>query len=260
MNLDLNGKAALVTGGSDGIGKATAQKLAEEGVSVAITARRVEHLNAASKEIEEITGGRVLSLPGDVTDAVQIKAVVDKAAKAFGRLDLLVSNAGRSAAGHVDLIDDELWREDIELKLMAAVRGARAAAEHMRIQGGGSIVNITTPYGKAPRPGSAPTAVTRAAGIALTKAMSLDYAPDNITVNTVCIGLIKSAQHERSWQVSKREVTLEQWYSEMGANVPLGRVGDAEEAANLITFLLSDRAAYITGTAVNIDGGMSPVV
>ncbi len=260
MNLGLSGKAALVTGGSDGIGKAATHRLAEEGVSVAITARRAEHLDAAVKEIRTATGGRVLALPGDMIDPAQVESVVSEAAAAFGRLDILVSNAGKSAADHVDMVDDEVWREDVDLKLMAAVRGSRAAAPHMRKQGGGRIVNITTPSGKAPGGGTVPTSVSRAAGIALTKAMSLDYAGDGITVNTVCIGLIKSMQHERWWKSSGRDLTLDEWYEQMGTKVPLGRVGEAEEAADLIAFLVSDRAAYITGTAVNIDGGMSPVV
>lgn len=260
MDLGLSGKAALVTGGSDGIGKAAAHRLASEGVAVAITARRAEHLQATANEIEAATGGRLLALPGDMGDAAQVGSVVADAVAAFGRLDILVSNAGKSAAGHVDEMSDEVWREDLDLKLMGAVRGARAAAPHMRARGGGRIINITTPSGKAPGGDTVPTSVSRAAGIALTKAMSLDYAPDGITVNTVCIGLIKSMQHERWWERSGSDGTLEQWYEQMGAKVPLGRVGEAEEAADLIAFLASDRAAYITGTSVNIDGGMSPVV
>ena len=260
MNLGLDGKAALVTGGSDGIGRATARRLAAEGAKVAITARRAEHLSEVALEIGKDTGTEVVALPGDVTDPDQVSKVVDGAAAALGGLDILVSNAGRSAAGHIDQITDGVWREDVDLKLMAAVWGARAAAIHMRRRGGGRIVNITTPAGKAPPPAMVPTSVSRAAGIALTKAMSLDYASDGITVNTVCIGLIKSAQHERWWHSSGREITLEEWYEEMGSRVPLGRVGEAEEAADLIAFLVSERGAYITGTAVNVDGGLSPVV
>ena len=260
MNLGLDGRAALVTGGSDGIGRATAHRLAAEGADVAITSRRADHLREAAAGIERETGKRILALPGDVTDPAQVRSVVDGAAAALGGLDILVSNAGRSAAGHIDEVSDGVWREDVDLKLMAAIWGARAAAVHMRRRGGGRIVNITTPAGKAPPAATVPTSVSRAAGIALTKAMSLDYAADGITVNTVCIGLIKSAQHERWWRSSGRDITLDDWYSEMGSRVPLGRVGEAEEAADLIAFLVSGRAAYITGTAVNMDGGMSPVV
>lgn len=260
MNLGLSGKAALVTGGSDGIGRATAHRLAAEGASVAICARREDHLREAAASICEATGAKIYAMPGDVSAPGEIESMVERAVSSLGRLDILVNNAGKSAAGHVDAVTEDVWREDLDLKLMAAVAGARAAAVHMRRVGGGRIINITTPAGKAPRGGSVPTSVSRAAGLALTKAMSLDYAPDLITVNTVCIGLIKSAQHERWWQESGRDLTLEEWYEEMGSGVPLGRVGEAAEAADLIAFLVSDRAAYITGTAVNMDGGMSPVL
>jgi NAD(P)-dependent dehydrogenase (short-subunit alcohol dehydrogenase family) len=133
----------------------------------------------------------------------------------------------------------------------------------MRAQGGGRIVNITTPGGKAPGPASVPTSVSRAAGIALTKELSKDYAKDNILVNTVCIGLIKSGQNRRSWErarVDRPDLTEERYYEERGESIPLGRVGEAGEAGDLIAFLVSDRAAYITGTSVNIDGGSSAVV
>ena len=123
MNLGLSGRAALVTGGSDGIGRATAHRLATEGVSVAITARRTDHLQAAASEIAKETGGEVLALPGDVTRPDQVQSVVDQAASAFDRLDILVSNAGRSAAGHVDAVADAVWREDLDLKLMGAIPG-----------------------------------------------------------------------------------------------------------------------------------------
>ncbi|MCH7745194.1 MAG: SDR family oxidoreductase, partial [Chloroflexi bacterium] len=148
-------------------------------------------------------------------------------------------------------------------KLFGAIRCSRLAIPHMKAQGGGRIINITTPGGKAPAPRSVPTSVSRAAGIALTKEMSKDYAQDNILVNTVCIGLIKSGQHERRWEQQNAQnpsLTLDNWYDDMAKRVPLGRVGEAEEAGDLIAFLASNRASYITGVAINIDGGTSSVV
>ena len=174
-----------------------------------------------------------------------------------------MNNAGTSAAGLFETISDEVWRYDLELKLFGAIRCSNKAIPLMKANGGGRIVNITTPGGKAPGAGSVPTSVSRAAGIALTKEMSKDYAGDNILVNTVCIGLIKAGQHERRWESAKEQnadLTLEAYYEEMGKRVPIGRVGEAREAGDLVTFLVSDRAAYITGVAVNIDGGTSPVV
>jgi 3-oxoacyl-[acyl-carrier protein] reductase len=259
LNLDLNGKTALVTGGSDGIGKATANRLAAEGVDVIICARRKDHLETAAKDISKGKSSRVVPITCDVTKHDDIKNTVSKAIDLFGKLDILVNNAGRSLHGHFSEITDEIWQEDLELKLMGAIRFSRAVAPYMKQNGWGRIINVTTPGGKAPGPASVPTSVTRAAGIALTKEMSLDYAKDGILVNTVCVGLIKSAQHERSWSESNKNISLNEWYSEKGEPVPIGRFGEANEAADVIVFLASERSSYITGTAINVDGGSSAV-
>jgi len=261
LNLDLNGKTAVVTGGSDGIGKATAARFAQEGANVVICARRTDHLIAAAGEIAKGTSSKVIPITCDVTNPTDIKNTVSETINLFGKIDILINNAGRSAAGHIDRIPDDIWYEDIELKLMGAVRFARAVAPYMRKNRWGRIINITTPGGKAPRPSSVPTSVTRAAGIALTKEMSLDYAKDGILVNTVCVGLIKSAQHERFWEDSDKEYqTLDEWYSVNGKAVPLARFGESYEVADTIVFLASEKASYITGTAINVDGGSSAVI
>ncbi len=263
MDMGLKDKVALITGGSDGIGKAAAKVMAAEGAKVVICARRQDVLDRAAAEVSEQTGGDVMAVAADVTEPDQIQNLFDKVIEAHGRIDVLVNNAGTSAAAYFENVSDETWRYDIELKLFGAIRCSRLAIPHMKAQGGGRIINITTPGGKAPAPRSVPTSVSRAAGIALTKEMSKDYAEDNILVNTVCIGLIKSGQHERRWEQQNAEnpgLTLDKWYDEMGKRVPVGRVGEAEEAGDLIAFLASDRASYITGVAINIDGGTSAVV
>ena len=263
MDLGLNGKVAVVTGGSEGIGKAAAGRLAQEGARVVICARSVDVLEEAASELREQTGGEVTAVQADVTDPDQIKSLFDTVISTYGRVDILVNNAGTSSAGHFGDVADEAWEYDLDLKLFGAIRCSRLAIPHMKNQGGGRIINITTPGGKAPRAGSVPTSVSWAAGIALTKEMSLDYASDNILVNTVCIGLIKSGQHRRRWERERADgstASLDDWYGDMGENVPVGRVGEAEEAADLIAFLASDRASYITGTAINMDGGASAVV
>ena len=263
MDMGLTGKVALVTGGSDGIGKGTATSLCAEGARVVICARRQDVLESAAADIRAQTGGDVTPMVADVTDQAAVDALFDAIAEKYGRLDILVNNAGTSAANLFENVTDEVWRYDIELKLFGAIRCSQRAIPLMKAQGGGRIVNITTPGGKAPTAGSVPTSVSRAAGIALTKEMSKDYAADNILVNTVCIGLIKAGQHERRWEAAKDGnpgLTLEAYYEEMGKRVPIGRVGEAREAGDLVAFLVSDRAAYITGVAVNIDGGTSPVV
>ena len=263
MDMGLTGKVALVTGGSDGIGKGTATSLCAEGAKVVICARRVDALEAAAAEIRAATGGEVTPISADVTKQEDVDALFDAIAARHGRLDILVNNAGTSAANLFENVSDDVWRYDLELKLFGAIRCSQRALPMMKAQGGGRIVNITTPGGKAPAAGSVPTSVSRAAGIALTKEMSKDYAGDNILVNTVCIGLIKAGQHERRFDAARGEdpdLTLEAYYEEMGKRVPIGRVGEAREAGDLVTFLVSERASYITGVAVNIDGGTSPVV
>jgi 3-oxoacyl-[acyl-carrier protein] reductase len=263
MDLGLAGKVAVVTGGSEGIGKAAAQSLAAEGAKVVICARRVEVLEAAAAEIQAATGGEVLAIPVDITQPEQVKALFEQTLAALGRIDILVNNAGTSSAHPFEEATTEIWEEDLQLKLFGAIHCIRAVLPHMKAQGSGRIINITTPGGKAPAARSVPTSVSRAAGIALTKALSKEYAAHNILVNTVCIGLIKSGQHHRRWEKShatEPDLSLDAFYGMLGKNVPLGRVGEAHEAGDLIAFLASARASYITGTAVNVDGGTSAVV
>jgi NAD(P)-dependent dehydrogenase (short-subunit alcohol dehydrogenase family) len=263
VDLGLQGKVAVITGGSDGIGKAAATALASEGAQVVICARRADVLEEAAAEISAATGGKVVAIAADVTQADQVKQLMEKTLDLFGRIDILVNNAGTSAAHPFEAATDEIWEADIQLKLMGAIYCIRAAVPHMKAQGSGRIINITTPGGKAPGPRSVPTSVTRAAGIALTKALSKEYAPYNILVNTVCVGVYKSGQQRRRWErmrADNPDLTLEAFYKEMGKNVPLGRVGEAREAGDVIAFLASERASYITGSAINADGGTSPVV
>jgi NAD(P)-dependent dehydrogenase (short-subunit alcohol dehydrogenase family) len=265
MDLGLKGKVAIVTGGSDGIGKAAAHRLAEEGARVAIVARRLDVLEAAAKEIEAATRGVVLPIQGDVTDRATAGRVVKTTVDQFGRIDILVNNAGTSMAKSFESVSDDDWEADFNLKVWGAVRLIRAVIPEMRKVGGGRIINVTNLGGRTPGPASMPTSISRAAGIALTKGLSRDLAKDNILVTTVCIGLIKSGQHERRYAQLKQsnpDLTLEEFYAQLAKNrgVPLGRVGEAHEAGDVIAFLASERASYLTGVAINIDGGTSPVV
>jgi NAD(P)-dependent dehydrogenase (short-subunit alcohol dehydrogenase family) len=254
VELGLKGKIAVVTGATEGIGRATAMKLAQEGAKIAICARRQAPLDQTAAELET-TGSEVLAVSADMSKTADIerfmKAVIDR----FGRIDILVNNAGTSARGKFLEIDDQTWSADIELKVFGAIRCTRLAVPHMKKNGGGRIVNITISSAKQPGAESYPTSVSRAAGLALTKALSREYAPDNIRVNTVCIGKIKSGQHERRYTREGR--SAEDYYKQTSRDIPLGRVGEAEEVASVITFLVSDAASYVTGTSVNLDGGIS---
>jgi NAD(P)-dependent dehydrogenase (short-subunit alcohol dehydrogenase family) len=255
LELALAGKIAVVTGGSEGLGRACAERLAAEGARVAICARRRDVLERAAGEIRTKTGSEVLARPADVTRAGDIGAFVGAVVDRLGGVDILVNNAGTSSAGGFENVDDEAWQTDIDLKLMAAVRFCRLVIPIMKRRGGGAILNVTTIGGKAPAPRALPTSVTRAAGINLTKSLAGEYAADGIRVNTICLGLVKSAQWER-----RAGGDLEAYYRDVARRIPLGRVGEASEFADLVAFLVSERARYITGTAVNFDGGMAAVV
>lgn len=260
MDLGLRGKSAIVTGGSEGIGKATAVRLAQEGANVLICARRADVLSEAEAEIRAVAIGEVVGVSADVTSQVDCDRVIAEAGSRFGGIDILINNAGQSAAGSFPDVDTQKWDSDLDLKLMAAVRFSQAALPFLRESDSARIVNLTATAGKAPRASSLPTSVSRAAGIALTKAMSLDLAKDGILVNTVCIGLVKSGQIGRNAGKRFPNVSLDEAYAQMGQALPLGRVGEPEEVADLIAFLVSARGSYITGTAINADGGAAAVV
>jgi len=257
MDLELKGKVAIVTGGSQGIGKATALRLAAEGACVVIAARGRELLDQAAAQIRA-AGGSVAAVPADVSRAEDCARLVSEAVAAFGRLDILVNNAGTSATAEFESVTDDVWQADFDLKLFAAIRLARLALPHMQRQGGGRIINVTNIGAKQPRAKSMPTTVTRAAGLAFTKALSKEFAPQQILVNTICIGTVRAGQHER--KAAKAGIPVEDLYAERGREIPLGRVGRAEEVANAIAFLASGAASYITGSSINLDGGASAVL
>jgi 3-oxoacyl-[acyl-carrier protein] reductase len=256
LDLGLNGKVAIITGGSEGLGRAAAEKLAVEGARVAICARRKDKLDQAADEIRKATNGQVLAYAADVSRAADCEGLVNAVVAQWGGVDILLNNAGTSAAAAFEKVDDETWQSDWELKVMGAVRMSRLVLPHMKKRGGGRIVNITTVGGKTPPARSLPTTVTRAAGLNLTKSLANEYAPDNVRVNTICIGLVRSAQIAR-----RAKGDLEAHYAELAKQrVPLGRVAHASEFADLFAFLVSERATYITGTAINFDGGSGMTV
>ncbi len=257
LELGLAGKVALVTGASEGLGRATADRFARSGAKVAMCARHKDVLERAADAIRHATGADLLAQTCDVTRPDQVEAFVAAAVARWGGVDILVNNAGTSAAAGFADVDDGQWQADFDLKVMAAIRLCRLVIPHMKRRGGGSIVNVTTVGGKAPAARALPTSVTRAAGINLTKSLANEYAADTIRVNTICLGVVKSGQWER-----RMKGDPEAFYREMAEKrrVPLGRFGEAHEFADLVAFLCSERAAYITGAAINFDGGLSAAV
>ncbi len=263
MDLDITGKVAIITGGSDGIGKATAETLAKEGAKVCIAARTKSKLDEAAESIKRLTSGEVIGLQADVRDENSVKEMIDHVSRLWNRIDILVNNAGTSSAAKFEDMTDEQVTEDFTLKVFGAIYCTRYALPWLKRSKSGVIVNITTPGGKAPLGGTQPTALSRAAGISLTKAWSKEFAQYGIRVNTVCVGVFKSGQHRKRWeeaQAKEPSYTLDDHWRKVGAGVPLGRIGEAHEAGDVVAFLCSERASYVTGTAINVDGGVAPVV
>jgi NAD(P)-dependent dehydrogenase (short-subunit alcohol dehydrogenase family) len=257
VDLGLKGKVAIITGSTEGIGKATALNFAQQGAKVAICSRDAEKVKHAVAEIEA-AGGEVLGMAADISKAADIEQFINAVADKFGRIDILVNNAGSSQRGAFLETEDAKWAADFELKVFGAIRCTRLAVPHMIKQGGGRVINITNVAAKQPGAGSGPTSISRAAGLALTKMLSKEFAAQNILVNTVVIGKIKSGQHERTRK--KLGLEPEVYFKKVAADIPMGRMGETAEAANAIVFLASNLATYVTGTSLNLDGGLSGVL
>ena len=260
MANNLVGKTALVTGSSMGLGRAMATALHGDGANVALLARRAEPLEAARAAIAERQGGQVRAFVCDVTDAAQIEATHAEVVATLGAVDILVNNAGQSQTGVFEEISDAVWQADLDLKLFAAIRFARLTFPGMKARRWGRIINILNTAAKAPPPASAPTSVSRAAGMALTKVLAGEGAPHNVLVNALMIGSIKSDQIRRAWQASGSNEALDEFVAKAGQRLPMGRMGEAEECASVALFLASAGASYLTGCAINVDGGVSRVV
>ena len=253
-------RCALITGGSQGIGFAAAANFMRAGASVAIVARRPAVLEEARERLAREGKGKVVTISADVSKAEDCARIFAAAEKELGRVDVLLNNAGTHSNGPFEVATDAIWQADFDLKLFSAIRLARAAFPGMKARKWGRIVNVLNSGAKWPRHGSAPTSVTRAAGMALTKVLSNEGAEHNVLVNAVLVGLIQTDQWVRGHAQENKGRTYDEYIAEMGKRIPMGRVGTAEEFANMILFLVSDAGSYVTGTAINVDGGMCPVV
>jgi NAD(P)-dependent dehydrogenase (short-subunit alcohol dehydrogenase family) len=258
MQVSLAGRSAVVTGGSKGIGLAVAREFAASGAEVAIVARGREALDAAVDGIRRQTQARVIGLQGDVGQADEVRRLYDEAMAALGKVDILVNNAGTSRNTPFMQLADDLLQGDLDQKLFAAVRMTRLVWPQMIERRWGRIINVLNIGAKAPRPGSMPTSISRAAGMALTKVLAGEGAAHNVLVNALLVGLIESNQHVE--RAARTGVALDDYLRNGAKEIPLGRFGKPEEFANLACLLASDAGSYITGTAINVDGGRSPAV
>ena len=264
MDVRLDGRTAIITGASKGLGLAMAKEFAASGANVAILARSPDTLAEAKATASAGAGsgptGKVETFQCDVSKADDIRRTFDAVIATFGKVDILINNAGQSRAMPSTQITDEIWQDDLDLKLFAAIRLSRLVWDGMKERKWGRIINVLNSGAKAPRANGAPTAVSRAAGMALMKVLSNEGAPHGILVNGMLVGLINSDQHVRRHRAAGSNESYEEFTRKMGANVPIGRIGKAEEFAAMACFLCSDHAGFTTGTAINMDGGATPVV
>lgn len=256
MELGLQGKIALVTGGSMGIGFACARALAREGASVAIVARNAARLEEAARQLRAETGAVVEPFPADLSQPTSATAVVEAVLARFGRIDVLVNNAGAAPGGVLERLTDEQWLEGLNLKFLGYMRMIRAVVPAMRRQGGGRIVNVIGNDGLKPSYWEIVPGAANAAGYNLTLALAEQYGPDGILINAVNPGPVATQRWDQLEKAMARDrgISQEQAHRLALASMPLGRIARPEEVADLVTFLASERNTFITGALITIDG------
>ena len=258
MDLGLHNRVALVAGASKGLGRAVAERLAREGADVLINSRSGGPLGAAAREIARDTGRRVVAAAGDVSDPEVCGALVDRAVGDLGRLDILVANAGGPPPGGVDDFDAAAYRSALEVNLMSTIQLTLAALPAMRKNGWGRVIAITSVSVKQPVRGLLLSNTARPGVVGFIKTISQDLASEGILCNVVAPGFIRTARVEAllASQAEARGLSREEVLEGITADIPAGRIGQPSEFANVVAFLASEAASYVTGHTIQVDGGL----
>lgn len=257
MELGLRGRIALVTGASKGIGKAIARGLAAEGCSVALAARTKSELEATAEAIHAETGAATFAFPADLTKTDDANHLVEATVKRFGRLDILVNNAGAARGGVVEHLTDDDWEQALQLKFLGYVRSIRAALPHMRRQKKGRVVNLIGNDGVKPSYWEIAPGAANAAGQNFTLSLAGQFGKENITFVAVNPGPVRTERWDGLVDAMARDMKISHAEADKLAprSIPLGRIAEVNEVADLVVFLASDRASFINGTMIEIDGG-----
>lgn len=257
MDFGLRNKVALVAAASQGLGKASALSLAREGARLVICSRNEQSIKKTAEEIRSATGAVVVPVVADVSKEGDIEAFVQTAIREFGTVHVLVNNAGGPPTGHILKVSDEEWAKGVQLTLMSVIRFVRAVLPNMENQQWGRIISIVSIAAKQPINELLISSTLRPGILGLSKVLSNQYAKDNITVNTICPGLILTKRQEELSvsRAADKSMTLEDYLSENAKTIPAGRLGRPEEIGNVVAFLASEQASYINGVNLLVDGG-----
>ena len=257
MEIRLDNKVAIVTGGRQGVGHAITERFLAEGASVLTCARDRDGLDAVVDGWRQTHGERIAGIRADVSRLADVEHLLEVAQRQFGGVDILVNNAATSQMGTLESLSEEQWRSEVDVKLMSMVRTARLAVPLMRERGGGSIINVNAIFARQPDMGFNASSVVRAGCLSLTKLIAKEYGKDNIRANAIGIGLAATPPWQ-AWH-DPAKGSFEDFLAECAAQygVPMQRIGDPAEVANVALFLASELSSYVSGTQIDVDGGLA---